>query len=231
MKRTIVIHQPDFLPYLGFFDRFLHSDLWVILDNVQFVNRGNSWHYRDRIKTHQGAQWLSISVKKCPKEILINEVELSETIPWKVNNLNLLKQNYSKAPFFKEVFPFIEELYDFRGKKMVDFNLKSIHLLMELFDIKIETIFASQLNAEGSKNELLIDILKKVNADTYLAGTGAKSYMEVDLFNAAGIEVMYQDFSHPVYPQLHGEFIPYLSSIDLLLNCGVEASRKIIRNQ
>lgn len=230
MKKTVVIHQPDFLPYIGFFHRFLKADLWVVLDHVQFVNKGNSWHYRDRIKTPKGAQWISLSVKKMEVSTPINKVMLSDSVNWKENNLNLIKQNYSKSPYFKEIFPYVEKLYASADEKMIDFNLASIEMLMELFDIKIEKIVASELQPIGTKNELLIDILKKVNAGTYLSGVGAKSYMDTDKFTAAGIEVVYQDFSHPVYPQLHGEFIPYLSSIDLFFNCGIEEAKKILKN-
>jgi hypothetical protein len=227
--KTVVIHQPDFLPYLGFFDRFLKSDLWVVLDHVQFVNKGNSWHYRDKIKTPNGAQWLSTSIQKCANDTPINEVLLSNTVDWRTKNLNLLRQNYGKAPGFAEVFPYIEELYAYSCIKMADFNLRSIEMLMKLFDISIPSVFSSKLDPQGKKNELLIDILNKVGADIYLSGVGAKDYMEPDLFKLSGIDVVYQDYKHPVYTQLHGNFIPYLSSIDLFLNCGIDQARQLIR--
>ncbi len=229
MSKTVVIHQPDFLPYIGFFHRFLKSDLWVVLDQVQFVNKGGSWHYRDRIKTPKGAVWLSISVQKTEINTPINKVLLSNAVNWKENNLNLIKQNYSKAPYFKEIFPFVEKLYSNTSERMMDFNLASIDMLTDLFDIRIEKIFASDLNPQGAKSELLIDILKKAKAEIYFSGVGAKNYMNDELFRAEGIDVVYQDFIHPVYPQLHGDFIPYLSSIDLFFNCGIEESRKILR--
>lgn len=230
MPKTVVIHQPDFLPYLGFFHRFLNADLWVVFDNVQFLNNSKSWHNRDKIKTPQGEKWLTVSVQKCHQKTPINEVLLADSLDWRNDNINLIRQNYQKAPFFYEIFPGIEELYASKDIKMLDFNLRSIDLLLNFFNIKIERLYASKLNPEGSKNELLIDIVKKVQATTYLSGIGAKSYIEIDKFKTAGIDVVYQNFVHPAYPQLHGDFIPYLSAIDLLFNCGIEESRKIIRS-
>lgn len=227
--KVVVIHQPDFLPYLGFFHRFLKANLWVIFDHVQFLRNSKSWHHRDKIKTPQGAKWLTLSVKKGPRETPINEVILSREVDWQTNHLNLIKQNYKEADGFKEVFPYLEELYTFKCERMVDFNLKSIGILLKLFALEIQTVLASTLSPEGSSNELLVDVVKKSDSDTYLSGTGARDYFDPKPFAEAGIKVLWQEFNHPVYPQLHGEFMPFLSAIDLLLNCGVEKSREILR--
>lgn len=227
MGRIAVIHQPDFLPYLGFFHRFLQADLWVILDNVQFVRRG--WQHRDKVKTPGGEKWITISVQKPELGSPIKEVLLSKDVDWKNTHLNLIKQNYKKAEFFNEIFPYIEELYESDCFKMIDFNLKSIKFLSGLFDIKIEYATASSLGAEGKNNDLLVDILKRAGVITYLSGVGAKDYFKKEPFDQAGIKVIWQEFAHPVYPQLFGRFIPYLSSIDLFFNCGIKKSREILR--
>ncbi len=231
MSRTVVIHQPDFLPYLGFFHRFLHADLWVILDSVQFVTgTSKSWTNRDKIKTPAGEKWITIAVKKTGIDTKISDVLLSDTVAWRENNLNLLKQNYRKSPFYEEIIPYVNELYSFQCERMIDFNLRSIDMILDLFNVRIEKVRASTLNPEGTKNRLLVDILKKVKADSYLSGVGAKAYFDLKPFAEAGISVVWQDFKHPVYPQLHGEFIPFLSSIDLLFNCGINSSRTILRS-
>lgn len=230
-NKTVVIHQPDFLPYIGFFHRLTKCDLFVILDNAQFVSgTSKSWQNRDIIKTPNGKKWLTISVQRCPLGTSINEVLLSKSIPWKRNNLNQLKSGYKKAPFYEEIFPYIEELYAYDCEKLIDFNLKSIEMLMRLLNIRVETMLASTLNPQGTSNLLLVDILKKVGATTYLSGIGAKDYFDAKPFENAGINVIWQDFEHPVYPQLYGDFTPYLSTIDLLFNCGIEQSREIIYN-
>ena len=160
MNKTVVIHQPDFLPYLGFFHRFLNADLWVILDNVQFISKGSGWQNRDKIKTPSGEKWLTVSVEKAPLNTKINNIVLAKN-DWKKNNFNLIKENYKKAAFYNEINPYIEELYALDCEKMIDFNLKSIDMLLTLFDIKIEKILSTDLHPEGASNELLIDILKK----------------------------------------------------------------------
>lgn len=230
MKATVVIHQPDFLPHLAFFHRLLYADLFVILDTAQYVNATTrSWTNRDKIKTPLGERWITVAVKKGPRETLIRDIELADG-DWKTDNLNLIKENYRRAPYFEQIYPSIENLYASAGRLLADFNLKSINMLMSLFDIQIPTVLASTLDPQGKKNDLLLDILKKVGATHYLSGLGARGYLAPEVFEQAGIQVMWQQFTHPVYAQLHGEFIPYLSSIDLLINCGITDSRKILRS-
>jgi hypothetical protein len=229
MSKTVVIHQPDFLPYLGFFHRLLHADAFVILDTVQFVHSNNSWTHRDKIKTPQGEKWITLSIKKPPRDTAIRDVLLSDAVDWRSDNLNLLQANYKKVPYFREIFSHIEQLYAFKCESMMDFNLKSIEMLMTLFDIKVPMIFASDLDAQGKKNDLLVDILKKTAATHYLSGVGARDYFDPAPFIEANVEVVWQSFTHPIYPQLHGDFVPYLSSIDLLFNCGIEKSREILK--
>ena len=230
-KKTVVIHQPDFMPYLGFFQRLLYADLYVILDNVQFVNNcKDSWHRRDKIKTPKGEQWFTVGIQKASLKTNICDILINKNDNWKIKHLNLINENYKKAPFYNEIFPYIKELYSFECDNLVEFNMKSIHMLFDLFAIKIKEVFASTLETTGKSNELLVDILQKVGADRYLSGVGAKAYFDSAPYDEAGIEVVWQDFIHPVYPQLFGPFVPYLSSIDLLFNCGIEESRKILRS-
>jgi hypothetical protein len=230
MSKTVVIHQPDFLPYLGFFQRFLAADQFIVLDHVQFVTgTSRSWTHRDKIKTPAGVKWLTLSVRKSPMGTPINEIELSDSVDWATDNLNLIKQNYRSAPFFDEVFPFILALYDNPPRLMHDFNLRSIELLMDMLNVRVPWVRSSTLRPAGRSNELLIELLGKVGATHYLSGNGARDYMQPEKFEQAGIEVVWQQFSHPVYPQQFGTFIPYLSSLDVLFNCGIFASRKILR--
>ncbi|MCG3685616.1 WbqC family protein [Aliarcobacter butzleri] len=231
MSKTVVIHQPDFLSYIGFFHRLLHADLYIVLDDVQFV-KGTSqrWMNRDKIKTSNGEQWITVNVKKSPSGTNIDKILLSDTVNWRNQNLEIMKQNYKKSDYFKEIFQHIEELYNKKFDKLSDFNLASIEMLNKLFDIKIEIVFSSALTTTKVKSERLVELLKQVNATHYLSGIGAKDYHDDKPFEEANIKVLWQDFKHPVYPQLHGEFIPYLSSIDVFFNCGIEKSREILRS-
>lgn len=229
MSKTVVIHQPDFLSYLGFFHRLLGADLYVALDHVQFVHSNRGWTHRDRIKTPRGAEWLTVSVRKAPRDTPINAVELSDT-GWRIQNLNLVRENYREAPYFNEIFAELEALYALPCTRLAEFTMASIDMLLRLFDIPIPRVLSSALQPGGHKNELLVDILRKVGATRYLSGVGARDYFDATPFFEAGIDVVWQDFKHPIYPQLYGEFVPYLSSIDMLFNCGVKHSCEILRN-
>ncbi len=227
--KTAVIHQPDFLPYLGFFQRLLRADIFIVLDHVQFVHSNRGWTHRDKIKTAYGERWLTVSVKKAPRDTAINKIELSNGF-WREQNLNLIRENYRNTPYFSELFPRVEALYASPVTLLWEFNMNSIKLLLEWFAIDLPIIFASTLQPEGHKNELLVDLLKKAGADRYLSGTGARDYFVPEPFLNAAIEVEWQEFQHPAYPQQFGDFIPFLSSIDLLFNCGAEHARQLLRN-
>jgi len=230
MTRTVVIHQPDFLSWLGFFHRLLHADLFVALDTAQFVTgTSRCWTHRDRIKTAQGVRWLTISVEKAPTGTPINKMKLSQTVDWRRKNLDLIMASYRDAPYLNEVLPHIEQLYSDKTSSLLEFTMRSIRMLMNLFDICIPVVLAGSLDPRGTKNDMLVDILKKLNAARYLSGTGACAYYEEEPFSMAGIEVIWQNFPHPVYPQLHGNFVPALSSIDMLFNCGIVESRRILK--
>ena len=229
--KIVVIHQPDFMPYLGFFDRLLKADIYVIFDNVQYVKSSRGWTSRDKIKTPKGEKWLTVSTQKAPQDTPINRILLSEESSWREDNMNLLRANYRNSPFFHEIMPSIQKLYQFPGTRMMDFNLASIQMLMQLFDINIDMVMASNLEPQGKSNTLIIDILKKLGCSRYLSGVGARDYFVPELYEQAGIEVIWQDFKHPVYPQQYDGFIPFLSSIDLLFNCGVKHSRQILRGE
>ena len=231
MSKTVVIHQPDFLSYLGFFHRLLKADLFIILDDVQFINgTSKSWTNRDKVKTQNGEKWLTLSVKKAPRATNINQIKLNYSLNWQNKNLELIKQSYMKAKYFTEIMPYIEKLYSFKYEKLIDFNMSSILMLLKLFDIQIDIKYSSDLKTTKTKSERLVEILKQVNASHYLSGIGAKDYHQDEPFIKENIKVLWQNFKHPIYIQIKGDFIPFLSSIDLFFNCGIEDSRKILRN-
>ena len=229
--RIVVIHQPDFIPYLGFFDRLVKADIYVVFDNVQYVRSSRGWTSRDKIRTKDGEKWITISTQKAPRDTLIKNVLLSNEIPWKENHINLIKENYKNSPYYDEIMPYIKKLYSTEFTRMMDFNVEAIKILMELFDIHIDMVYASDLNPVGKNNSLIIDIVKKLGCHRYLSGIGAKDYFVQEMYDEAGIEVIWQNFEYPVYKQQYEGFIPYLSSIDMLFNCGIEKSRKILRGE
>jgi hypothetical protein len=231
MSKTVVIHQPDFLPYLGFFHRFLHANLYVALDHVQFVQHTkNAWSHRDKIKTQKGAAWISLSAKKCPFGTAIRDVELSTNGPWRVANLNLLRENYRDTPFFRPIFERLEQIYKMPFERMTDFNLALIDLVCEWLEIRIPRVESSTLEHAGNKSEMIAGIVDKVGGARYLSGIGARNYHEQAPFDRRQIEVIWQDFKHPVYPQQFGDFISHLSVVDALFNCGPQVTADMLRS-
>ncbi|HJR56530.1 MAG TPA: WbqC family protein, partial [Rhizomicrobium sp.] len=217
MSHSAVIHQPDFLPWLGYFHRLLEADLFIALDHVQFVTgTSRSWTHRDVIKTPQGAKWLSLRVQKAPFGISIRDVQLAPGREWRQDNLNLIRESYRKAPHFAEVFPRLEELYTQPIENMAEMNLASLDLLEDMLDVKTPRLISSQMSPQGSSTAMLVDLLRKAGATRYISGQGARAYLDESLFAKAGIELVWQAFHHPVYPQLHGPFLPMLSSVDAL---------------
>ena len=217
----VAIHQPQYLPWLGYFDKIAKSDVFVFLDNVQF--KKNEWQNRNKIKTSQKWQWLSVPVlHKFPQEI--SEVEINSSEPWGKKHLNALITNYSKAPFFKDYILFFERTYERDWKFLADVNRHIIEFLVQALGLADKKLVRSseQKTREGP-TERLIDICRNVGADVYLSGKDGAKYLELDKFEAEGIKVVFQNYTHPVYPQLFGSFEPFMSVVDLLFNRGPQS--------
>ena len=231
MSRSVVIHQPDFLPWLGYFHRLTGADLFIALDHVQFVTgTSRSWTHRDMIKTPQGAKWLSLRVQKASFGTPIRDIQLAPGEDWRRDNLNLIQENYRKAPYFAKVFPRLEELYARPTLNMAEMNLASLDLLEDVLDVRTPRLISSQMSPQGSSTAMLVDLLQKAGATRYISGQGARAYLDQNMFAQAGIELVWQAFRHPLYPQLHGEFLPMLSSVDALFNCGLEGTRALLKD-
>jgi hypothetical protein len=219
------IHQPDYIPWIGFFDRIDKSDMFIVLDNVQFITRG--YHNRNRIKTPDGWMWLTVPVIHNFGQ-KISQVKIDNSKDWASSHLESLKRNYGKCEFFAQYIDFFSDTYEKRWELLVELNMHVIIGVMEVLGLKKKVLLSSSLSTEGKKNELLISACRKVGANSYLSGTGAKDYMEDGEFEKSGIRVVYQNFSHPEYTQRFGKFEPNMSIVDLLFNCG-DKSMDVIR--
>lgn len=222
MKAVIV--QPIYLPWMGYFGLIDIADTFVFYDDVQFVKQ--SWQQRNKIKTQNGWIWLTVPVFQNFGQ-KINEVKINNNLNWRDKHWKSIKHHYSKAPLFEEYMSIFEEIYEKNWKYLVDLNVTLIKEITEILDLKTEFMFSSELNAKGTKTERLINILNKIGADEYVSGPAAKSYIEIERFKNEGISLYWYEFNHPNYPQLYGDFIPYLSVIDLLFNAGNEAIKYI----
>jgi len=229
---TVAIHQPLYFPWIGYLDKMAKADKFIILDSVAMTKP--SPITRNRFLTEDGIEkYLTAGiVSKSHTKLKISEVKLNpvDSINSLAKHENFLRFNYRKAPYFKEVWPSIENLLNYSGESLLEFLLRIINYLREVFDIKTELIFQSTIEYDKTQksNEMLILLLKSLNADIYLSGTGAKDYMDDKLYEDALIEVRYQKFTSPLYKQFNTtDFIPNLSSIDMLFNCGLKGSREL----
>ncbi len=211
----VTIHQPDFLPWLGFFERWKGSDLFIVLDDVQFIRRG--WQHRDKIKTVQGVKWLTVPVKKSGRYFqLVNEVELDQQSD--KHPLPLVKAAYSKSPCFTQIFPCLEAAFERCPSLLIDLNMDLLTRCAQALHITTPLCLASELGAGLLKGtERLLYLAQSVGADTYITGLGSKGYLDESLFRHASIRVVWQNYSHPVYKQLYGCFEPMLSVLDALM--------------
>ncbi|HLC71573.1 MAG TPA: WbqC family protein [Candidatus Nanoarchaeia archaeon] len=212
----IAIHQPEHLPYLGFMYKMSQCDIFVLLDDVQFQKNG--FQNRNRIKTSQGAQWVTVPVLHSFGQ-KINEVRIDNKSDWKRKHLQSIQANYAQAPYFKKYFPLLQEIYSRPWNELCELNITLIQFFTQELGIKEKIVRSSSLIKTGEKNELLISICKNLNATSYLSGMGA-AYLDVTLFLKNKIEVEYTIFKHPEYPQGYTPFLSNMSTLDLLMNCG-----------
>lgn len=212
----ITIHQPDFMPWLGFFDRWKKSDLYIVLDDVQFIRRG--WHNRDKIKTAHGVKWLTVPVKtKGRYHQLIKEVEIDNASNWQRKHLTAIKEAYGQAPNFSELIPEIEAIYCASHERLMILNMELLKLFANHMNIQTPYVFASELAVDSSKTERLVNLVLACNGTLYLTGEGSRNYLDESLFSLNGIGVEWHDFDHPIYTQLYGDFTPGLSALDFLM--------------
>ncbi len=248
MTKVMTAHQPNFMPYLGFFDKMsaindeeviggylegmgmatpqdMDAGVFIIRDDAQYVPK--EWHSRNRIRTHGGSKYLKVPVEKkmAPiREIKINpDGRIDNKVPWKKYHLREIDANYKKTPFFEEHYPGLEEIYSQEAELLVDFNMNIINWLADCFGIEADVVFFSDLpeTATGeTASETLARATEAVGADIYLSGAGGHGYLDLTPFEERGIPVIYQEYEHPVYQQRFPGFEPNLASIDALFNVG-----------
>ncbi|WP_323720622.1 WbqC family protein [Acetomicrobium sp.] len=225
------IHQPNFLPWLGYFYKIAQCDVFVLLDNVQYTK--NSFINRNRIKTPRGADWLTVPVIiKGRFGQLIRDVEVNGTVDWRKKHLRTLEINYRKAKYFEPIFEGLMAIYLANDwENLCELNIRLLNWTLSILGLKKQLVLASSLHVDGESTQLLIDIIKKLGGHEYISGFGGAHYQEEELFEKAGIMLTYYDFKHPVYPQLWTGFIHNLSIIDLLFNCGSESLGVLLENK
>lgn len=217
----VAIHQPNYLPYLGFFDKMMKADVFVIYDDAQF-NKGDFQH-RNRIRIHNGGKWLTVPVSK--GEILIKAIKIinehQKSKPhWSKIHFREMHANYAKTEYFSTYEEEIRKIYEKNYEKLVDLNMILIKFLMKAFDMDTKIVYASSFGFKTKSSEKNLDLVEAVGGDVYLSGSMGRDYLDVSLFEKKCIKVEFQDFKHPVYKQRYDGFIPNMSAIDALFNVG-----------
>lgn len=219
-NKVCAIHQPDFFPWLGVFDKIKQSDIFVILDDVQIIKTGSSYSNRVAFNINGISKDFTAPIKRVSGVQNINEVEFVLT-NWREKLKKTIQANYSKAKNFNLYKDSIFELIDFKTDSLSEYNIHALEKMCEILgvDYKEKFILSSSLNITSSSEQRILDICKALSCNEYLSGHGAKAYQKEENFEANGIKLTYQEFTHPVYEQSKSKdgFIMGLSAIDYIL--------------
>lgn len=227
---VLSVHQPQYIPWLGYFDKIAKSDAFVFLDLVQYKPR--EFENRNKIRTKDGWIWLSVPIASKGKgRQRISDCVIDNELPWRRQHWNSLKTWYGKARFFQEHGPFFEKLYAREWQKFIDVSVEIITYCLKELRIETPVYFESRLETSSMATDRIIELCGKLHAQAYLSGAGGKDYLEEEKLDKAGVKLIYQDFVHPVYHQQFmkdgNDFISHISALDLLFNEG-PASREIL---
>jgi len=224
----LAAQQPNYLPWIGFFHKVASADLLVLADHVQYSRRGIT--NRNVIKGPAGPVRLTVPVLTSGQPgVVISEARIDNASPWRRSHWRTIQTCYGRAPHFASHAEFFESLLAREWTRLAPLNEEIIRYMMRAFGIEKRILRSSELRPEGAKTELVVSLCRLTGAEVYLSGTGARKYMDEDACRRAGLTVRYQQFRHPVYPQLHGPFLPNLSALDLLFNVGSQAGELIGR--
>lgn len=216
---NVGIHQPDYIPWLGLFYKMYLSDVFVHLDDAQYSNEAD--HNVNSIKTPQGAFRLKFPVEQHMGD-LINVVRPKYELKWNEKHLKTLEMNYTKAPFFKEAFPELKEIYMTQFPNVAELNITLNEFIAGKFGIKPKFVRSSEFGFETKREEKVIDLTVAVGGSRYISGNGARVYQTESHFTDRGVELTYLDYKPITYPQIRGEFLPCMSVLDYIFNCGYD---------
>lgn len=224
----VSIHQPGYIPWPGYFHRLVLSDVHVFFDDVQFEKNG--FNNRNRIKAAWGPQWLTVPVLTKGRfgHNLLKDTQIATGQAWRAKHWRTLLQNYCRASHFEAYRSFFEPLYEKPWKWLLDLNIEIIRFVVEAISLRPRFILASDLRVDGVKSERVLNICLALGATHYISGALGRGYLEVKQLEAAGVSVTFQEYHCQPYPQLHGEFVPNLSMVDILFNCGPESFCKLM---
>jgi hypothetical protein len=227
---VVAVHQPNFLPWLGFFHKLESADVFVLLDDVQLQKTAGSWVNRVRVLVSGEPHWLTAPIVRPSGTQTIAETRVDDSRPWRDKLLRTVDQSYRRAEHFDAVFPVLEELLRAPTDRVAELNELAIRRIVELLGIGGGTriVRSSELEVDGAATERLANLTRALGGHAYLSGGGASDYQDESVFEQAGIELRFQEFEHPSYAQRGEEFVAGLSVIDALLNEGPAETRTML---
>jgi hypothetical protein len=222
----IAIHQPQYLPWLGYLDKIDSADVFILLDTVQY--KKHEWQNRNRVRTKDGWQWLTVPIiDRFPQRI--DQVEINGRVDWQRKHCQALRLHYAKTQYWNLLSADLLGLIEQPWTRISDLNAAVLGLLCHPLGIRTPRVLASTLAARDEPTDRLIDLCRAVGGTVYLAGQGGLEYMDLARFRDSGIRLEVQAYQHPEYPQRYQPFVSHLSVLDLLFNCGPR-SLEIIRS-
>ena len=230
--KIVAIHQPNFFPWLGFFNKIVKSDYFVLLDDVQMPKKGGTWTNRVPLIISGKKNWLTIPIDRSYSGTMpINKVKIKNELNWRDKMLKTLYISYKKHPYFSETIKIIELILNLEEEYLSMFNISSLNAIMKHIGTSSDNIYlSSKIPSNGSSNELLVSITKYLSGNIYLYGGGADTYQDELIFKKNGIKLVPQNFNHPSYVQYkQTEFVEGLSIIDCLMNIGAKKTYSIIK--
>jgi hypothetical protein len=225
----VVISQSMYFPWVGLLEQIRVADIFVHYDDVQYA-RG--FYNRVQIKTANGSKWMTIPLSNLHRGQRIDEVLIDNQTDWRSQHRDVLKQAYMKAPFRDQMLSMVDEVFSKPATTLSDVSRESILALARYFKLDSKTNFvrSSDMKVLGASSQRLHDLCVAYAADVYVTGHGARNYLDHELFERSGIKVEYMEYKMNPYPQLHGDFTPYVSALDLVANCGNEGGSVICSN-
>lgn len=230
-KKVVVIHQPNFFPWLGYFDKIVRSDVFILLDDVQFPKTGGGWSNRVKLLVGSEGNWVTAAIdRNFSGTRNINEMNYLANNPWRDKIKKTLEFNYKKHPFYAETMDWFEPLLLNEESNIAAYNMHLIRTIVQLLGLGEDKLkVASALAAQGQSNERLCSLTRLVGGTVYMCGGGADGYQDEAVFAEHGLELRFQSFKHPVYPQKGSkEFVAGLSVVDACMNLGLEGTSALL---
>jgi hypothetical protein len=228
---TVAIHQPNYLPWLGFFAKLRQSDVFVLLDDAQIQKTGSSWVNRTQILVAGRARWLTVPIARPQGVQLIRSVTIADSGGWSTSHRRMLHEAYRETSHYRILSPFLDRLFDYHRDSLLEFNIAAINAVLEILELSDsrKLVRASSLGVTSHGTMRLVELVKRAGGDSYLCGNGSSGYLEQGLFQEASVRLIWQNFSEQRRTQVRAStFVPGLSVMDSLLTIGPSDTRDLL---